>query len=284
MYTINDVLIFDSETTGLPKKGEKWENDFMYFPDIVSLAWSFRGVDKNFIIKPNGWVIPDEAAAIHGITTEIAEKNGVDLEIVLDAFYLDAGKAPLICAHNIYFDSSMIKANTLKYMGRPYYNELAEESLGKEKRIDTMMKTIKFVGALRENGTPGKFPKLEELYDKLFPGEKFDAHDSLEDVLALKRCLPELVNLGIIELKIKEYPAEQTKIEFDKKASRPKTRTTIIFDDKSHIPSINDSQTSDLILDDINDVDLSTEKQQKLKDIYYENPISKNSLLDEDNF
>lgn len=235
MYTINDILFFDVETTGLPKKGYKWDTDYMEHPDIVSLAWSHRGVDKHFIIKPNGWIIPDEATQIHGITTEIAMRDGKDLEFVLDQFYLDANKAPLICAHNIYFDSSMIKANTLKYMGKQYYDEQAEDALGKEKRIDTMMKTVKFVGAKKENGS-GKFPTLEELYDKLFPGESFDAHDALEDVTALKRCLPELVNLGIIELKVKEYPTEQTKIEFNKSAStKPIIRDSIIFDDPNPI-------------------------------------------------
>lgn len=275
MFTINDVLIFDAETTGLPQKGHKWENDFMHFPDIVSLAWSFRGIDKHFIIKPNGWAIPDEAAEIHGITTEIANKQGVDLEFVLYQFFLDAGKAPLICAHNLYFDSSMIKANTLKYLGRQYYNELAEESLSKEKRIDTMMKTIKFVGALRANGTPRKFPKLEELYDKLFPGEKFDAHDALEDVNALKRCLPELVKLGVIELKIKEYPTEQTKIEFDKTASKPKTRTTIIFEDPNPI-TLSKNQVEEVV-ELVNNSGLTV-----IEAINSLNP--NNPLLGEDNF
>ena len=61
-----------------------------------------------------------------------------------------------------------------------------------------MMKTIKFVGALYSNGRPGKYPKLEELYSKLFPGETFPAHDALEDVKACKRCIPVLVENGII--------------------------------------------------------------------------------------
>ena len=78
-----------------------------------------------------------------------------------------------------------------------------------------MMKTIKFVGALYSNGRPGKYPKLEELYSKLFPGETFPAHDALEDIRALRCCVPELVNLGIIELAQKEYPAEQLKAQFE---------------------------------------------------------------------
>ena len=103
----------------------------------------------------------------------------------------------------------------------------------KGKRIDTMMKTIRFVGACYENGKPGKFPKLEELYAKLFNGATFQAHNALEDVRALRKCLPELVQLGIIELVQKEYPAEQMKAEFD--APKPKSGQNIQFDDPNPV-------------------------------------------------
>lgn len=71
---------------------------------------------------------------------------------VVDEFLADANAAPLVCAHNIYFDSSMLKANVLRYCGREYYDAHVEDALHKGKRIDTMMKTIKFVGALYSNG------------------------------------------------------------------------------------------------------------------------------------
>jgi DNA polymerase III epsilon subunit-like protein len=210
----NDVLFFDAETTGLPEKGAQWETDFKYFPNIASLAWIFRGVEKHYIVYPDGWTIPQVTTDIHGITTEYALEHGVKIDIVLADFAEDILKAPFVAAHNIYFDSSVVKANVLKHIGRQFYDEMRfEDGLHKGKRIDTMMKTIKFVGALYANGRPGKFPKLEELHEKLFPGEKFEAHNSLEDCKALQRCLPELVNLGIITLALKEYPGEQTKAE-----------------------------------------------------------------------
>lgn len=207
MHTINDVLFFDVETTGLPEKGQTYEKDFMNFPHIVQLAWSINGVDKDYIIKPEGWEIPADAAKIHGITTEIALVQGVPLKVALQDFLHHAYHSLLICAHNIYFDTSIIKANVLRTMGEEFFSDV-EITLHKSKRIDTMYKTIKFVGAKKENGS-GKTPTLIELHEKLFPGEKFDAHDAMEDVNALKRCLPKLVELGIIELKLKEYPEEK---------------------------------------------------------------------------
>lgn len=214
-FELKNICFFDCETTGVPEKGLKWDADFMQFPQVVQLAWSIGDKERSYIIKPDGYEIPEETTEIHGITTERAIADGVPFAEVVDEFLTDAAAAPLICAHNIYFDTSMLKANILRWCGREYYDAKAEDALHKGKRIDTMMKTIRFVGACYSNGRPGKYPKLEELFAKLFSGETFPAHDALEDVRALRRCVPELVELGIIELKQKEYPAEQLKLNVE---------------------------------------------------------------------
>lgn len=157
-FDLKDVCFFDCETTGVPAKGLKWDADFEQFPHVVQLAWSLGDKEKSYIIKPDNYEIPPETTAIHGITTERAIAEGVPFAEVVDEFLADANAAPLVCAHNIYFDSSMLKANVLRYLGREYYDAHVEDALHKAKRIDTMMKTIKFVGALFSNGRPGKFP------------------------------------------------------------------------------------------------------------------------------
>lgn len=210
----SDVCFFDCETTGIPGKSQKWDVDFMDFPYIVQLAWSLNDKERSFIIKPDNYEISPEATAIHGVTTERAFTDGVPFAEVVDEFLADAAAAPLICAHNIYFDTSILKANILRYCGKKYYDTKAENALYKGKRIDTMMKTIRFVGACYPDGRPGKFPKLEELYAKLFPGESFPAHDALQDIRALRRCVAKLVELGIIELKQKES-SEQLKLNME---------------------------------------------------------------------
>lgn len=210
---LHNVLIFDCETTGLVKKGAKWDVDFADFPKIVQLAWCINEKERSYIIKPDGWVISEEATAIHGITNEMAIEKGVEFKCVIGSFLEDCENARLLVGHNIYFDTSIVKAMILLIMGREYYDLKAENALYKGKRIDTVMKTIKFVGALFKDGRPGKFPTLEELYSKCFPGETFPAHDAMQDVKAVKRCIPVLVENGIIELKPKEYPADQLKLE-----------------------------------------------------------------------
>jgi DNA polymerase-3 subunit alpha len=202
---LKGILFFDCETTGIPARGAKWDVDFMQFPYIVQLAWVIDDKERSYIVKPEGWEIPDEVVAIHGITTEIALTEGVPFSEIIDEFIEDAACSEFIVAHNIHFDTSLIKANILRSVGREYYDSKVEDALYKGKRIDTMMKTIRFVNAKYPDGRAGKFPKLEELFEKLFPGETFRAHDALEDVKALVRCLPELIRLGIIEMKVKEY-------------------------------------------------------------------------------
>lgn len=208
---MKDVLTLDCETTGLPPKGAKWDVDFAEFPNIVQLAWAVNEKERSFIIKPEGWEIPEASIGIHGFTAERANAEGVPFADIIDEFLEDCKKARLLAGHNIYFDTSIVKAMILRIMGREYYDAKAEDALFKGKRIDTMMQTIKFVGALYADGRPGKYPKLEELYNKCFPGETFPAHDALEDVKACRRCIPVLVENGIIELKPNGYPAERLK-------------------------------------------------------------------------
>lgn len=73
-----------------------------------------------------------------------------------------------------------------------------------------MRPTMKWVDARMANGRL-KFPNLSELYSRCFPGESFPAHDALEDVKAVAKCLPVILELGLVELKVKEYPDEQAK-------------------------------------------------------------------------
>ena len=75
--------------------------------------------------------------------------------------------------------------------------DMADSALDKSKRIDTMMKTIKFCGIKQNNSNRLKFPQLKELYWELFM-EEFDAHKAGSDVMATKRCYERLVEIGII--------------------------------------------------------------------------------------
>ena len=69
-------LIFDTETTGLPKKWSAPLTDFDNWPRAIQVAWQVH--DKNgicisnqsFIIHPKGFSIPYDSEKIHGISEE----------------------------------------------------------------------------------------------------------------------------------------------------------------------------------------------------------------------
>lgn len=189
------VLVFDSETTGLIPKGVNYKTDYDQFPYLVQLSWLFDGEMKDFIIYPDGWTIPESSTKIHGITTDMAIKDGHNFNDVIIEFINDCHQADTLIGFNLYFDTSIIKANVRRAMPDSFI-DLTDCALDKSKRLDLMYKVIKFVGARKENGS-GKFPTLVELYRKLF-NEDFPAHNSAEDVKATKRCYDELINLGVI--------------------------------------------------------------------------------------
>ena len=206
--TIDDILFFDTETTGIPERSAKWDVDFDEYPHIVQIAWIYGATVESHIIRPDGWTIPDDVVEVHGITTEYAIEHGESFAFVIERFLSFAQKAGLICGHNIHFDTSIVKANILRELGWEYFNANdVEQALFKGKRIDTMRSTMKWVDARRANGVL-KFPNLSELYARCFPGQTFPAHDALADTQAVARCLPILLENGIIELKVREYPDE----------------------------------------------------------------------------
>lgn len=194
------ILFFDTETTGLPPRNGNPLTMFSQWPHICQLSWTFEGTENDYIIKPEGWEIPPETTAVHGITQQDALANGYPFQYAVDKFVMDIQKADLIVAHNIRFDVHFIVANYIREYGADDFQKNVQPYILKERQVDTMMATIGFVQARYSDGRPGKWPRLEELYDKLFPGETYPAHNAIEDVRALERCFRECVKREIIKI------------------------------------------------------------------------------------
>lgn len=210
MIRYEDILFFDTESTGVIGQGRNWETDFDDFPRIVQIGWIFKGRKHLHTIFPDGWEIPEAAQAVHGISTWVAIMDGEAFEDVAVHFIEDCAEAKLIAGHNIYFDTSLVKAQILYSLGREWYERhKVGDALYKGKRIDTMRPAMKWVDARTPDGRL-KFPKLEELYRRCFPGESYKAHDALEDSLAVRRCLPRLVDEGLIKLEERSYDSKET--------------------------------------------------------------------------
>jgi DNA polymerase-3 subunit alpha len=198
-------LIYDTETTGLPKDYNAPLTDFENWPRLVQLAWQIHDENgefveaKNFIVKPEGFQIPFGAAKIHGITTERAENEGLPLEEVLNEFSKALEKVKIVAGHNVEFDNNIV---SVEYLRKQLQNPLTDKHF-----IDTKNASTDYCALPGGKGGKYKWPNLTELYQKLF-NESFDvAHNASADVQATARCFFELIRLGVItaaDLKIDE--------------------------------------------------------------------------------
>ena len=192
-------LIFDTETTGLPQNWKAPLTDFNNWPRMVQLAWQMHDNKgalisvKNYIIKPEGYDIPYNAEQIHGISTDRANKQGVDLKFVLQEFAKDVLSSQFVIGHNVEFDNNIVGCELLR-------NSL-DNILSDFPSLDTMKESVEYCQIPGGRGGSFKWPSLTDLHQKLF-GEAFaEAHNASADVEATTRCFLELIRLDAISSK-----------------------------------------------------------------------------------
>lgn len=195
----NIKLFIDIETTGLPLNNNLPYTDLKNWPYLVQVALIIEDdnygilAKRNIILKPNGYTIPESATKIHGISNERAVKNGEDRDKVISFLDLALYKSDIIIGHNVSFDLNVIKSEIIRTKG-------IENALFKKKKhivIDTMkmgrnickIPNLSFHTRL---SLPNKYPKLDELYYKLFNKHFNNQHDAMADVQAAYDCYYEL--------------------------------------------------------------------------------------------
>jgi len=191
-------LFFDLETTGLPKKPNGFIADLDNWPRIVQIAWLCHDMSgtmlssNDYLICPDGFSIPRESTAIHGITDELAREKGVPAQQALVAFLQAAQSCRYLVAHNIGFDFPVICAELLRY-SIPHELYCADQ-------ICTMKTKAVIQYCQVKNKSGGlKWPKLSEMYQVLFDETMDLAHDARADVEACARCFFELKARGVFE-------------------------------------------------------------------------------------
>lgn len=188
------ILFFDTETTGLPQNYNAPINDTSNWPRLVQLSWIVAEEDgtiireRDYIIKPEGFIIPKDSSDVHGITTERASNEGVGLYDVLDEFLKDLNTSDYIVGHNIDFDVKVVCCEL--------YRNNVNNALYSKRRICTMKSTTDLCKIPGKYGY--KYPKLQELYKKLFNRNFVDAHNSAADVKATFECYLELKKKNLI--------------------------------------------------------------------------------------
>ena len=187
-------LFFDTETTGVPKDYKAPASNTNNWPRLVQLGWILTDesgneiTSGNEIIKPEGFVIPVDASRVHGITTEVALREGKSLEQVLQSFLKDTEGIKCFVGHNVSFDQRVVGAE-LHRLG-------IADTVSTARSLDTMIAATDFC---KIPGTYGyKWPKLIELHRKLFGCDFEDAHDAMADITATKKCFFEMKRRGLI--------------------------------------------------------------------------------------
>lgn len=187
-----NLLFYDTETTGLPDF--KAPSDDPGQPYITQLAASLvdgatREVQAsiNFLITPEGWVIPPDLEKLTGITTARAIKYGVPIGVALPLFLNMWRMADRRVAHNESFDARMIRI--MMFRDAAFSEESADKfksglafcTMNAAKPICQLPPSPKMV----EKGMTGfKAPNLGEAYE-FFTGSKLEgAHNAAIDVAA----------------------------------------------------------------------------------------------------
>lgn len=200
-------LIFDTETTGLPKRWDAPITDTDNWPRCIQIAWQLHDGMGNlldhqdYLVKPDGFNIPYDAEKIHGISTALAEQDGVPLAEVLEKFNEAMSKTKFIVGQNVGFDVNI--------MGAEFYRMNVENPLQELPVLDTCTEhTAELCQIPGGRGGKFKLPTLTELHEFLFKEPFAEAHNATADVEATSRCFLELVRL-------RQYTVEQLDVQPD---------------------------------------------------------------------
>ena len=195
-------LVFDTETTGLPKDRNATPIQYWLYPYIVQFSWlvfddkemRITNINNHVVKLPDGVTIPEEASKIHGITNEIMMESGEDIRIVLDSFNEAVKNSQIIVAHNIKFDDKVVQAecirNKLTNIMTAYPQKIKYCTMDYGKTITRIEKVSKFDSRKKYL----KPPKLFELHQKMFKTVPNNLHNSLVDVFVCFRCFFAMIN------------------------------------------------------------------------------------------
>ena len=196
-------IIVDIETTGLPIR----DNGKSANPSILKCYDSSRLVElgyyiidinnniikeKEFLIKPDNFIISDEVVKIHGITQDRAIKEGKPIKNVFnkleeDLIYYNVNT---FISHNVDFDKNIILSECYRLNNESIINKLLSMS-----NYCTMKDNKIFYN---------KWPKLSVLYEELFNKVIIVKHRALADVKLCYECYCEL-NYSDYKLNNQDY-------------------------------------------------------------------------------
>ena len=186
-------VVFDTETSGLYNFGKSHIDDSQ--PRLVQLAailFTNAGEEiasLSTVIQPDGFEIPKQAFAVHGISTELALEYGVSLKTVIELFAEFVDISDTVVAHNAKFDVGVIRKAIydLGHTGDIFSNK----NIHCTKDSSTPILKIK-----KEKGNGYKWPTLSEAHRYFFGVDIEGAHDALVDTRGCARVYRALIDKG----------------------------------------------------------------------------------------
>ena len=189
------VLVFDTETTGLPAGYNSPLTDLSKWPYIVQLSFIVFDTLKKEILDYTDHIIkldPDvlitpESVAIHQITMERSQMSGIPIKQALREFNAVMQDVDLVVGHNIQFDKNLL---TVEFNRNKIKNSLYRDG-HPVPEFCTMKKTVglcklPFVNSPTAMGY--KWPTLSELHSYLFNTNPRGTHNAITDVMICLRC------------------------------------------------------------------------------------------------
>jgi DNA polymerase III subunit epsilon len=181
------ALFYDTETTGLPIWKEPSEHPDQ--PHMVQLAAKLVNLDTrevlksmDVLIKPDGWVIPDDVIAVHGITNERAAAEGIPEKDALDQFMelvAELGPNDSAIGHNESFDRRIVRIAVKRYLD-PLFGEGDPVPSDAWKAIKSYCTCYK--ARAHTKLEKNKLPKLTEAYQHFMGKPMEGAHSAGGDV------------------------------------------------------------------------------------------------------
>lgn len=184
---MNLALFYDTETTGLPDFKAPSESEHQ--PHIVQLGARLVDLDTgdiistlDVVIRPEGWTIPDEVSAIHGITTERAQLVGVSESLALGMLLDMWERADERIGHNESFDARIVRIAQHRFDDARIDAWKGAPAQCTQIMATPILKLPPTEKMLKAGFTKNKSANLGEAYE-FFTGKKLEnAHSALADV------------------------------------------------------------------------------------------------------
>jgi len=141
------------------------------------------------LIKPDGWELDAEAAAVNGLTMERLHDEGIPIADAIDHFMVFHDEAAVLFGFNLNFDTKMLRAE-LRRLGRP-------DRFG-EKLEACVMRAARPMCGLPKN------PTLTEAVRILLGEDHAQAHEAEADMLKTVALYRHLAAEGCIQPKVRE--------------------------------------------------------------------------------